>query len=279
MSPSCPSPQDLLRLLDGEATQNESAKLRAHLEGCASCRRHSDELARLIGDIAAPIAPAAGVDERVESLLRAVEAGVPPPRWQRQRPVAAWGGLVSVAAAAVLLMIVRLDTRPDGRFDARGGAPSGEISRRVGVSLYAPLARHVPLRKGARVPARTIFTAAYRNLDQAHDVHLLLFAVDARGDIHWLYPAFTDAHSDPAAVHLPFSVGETALPDSVALDHPALGRLRIFVVLARQPLHVSAVETLAGDRLQATALERRLPNTHVEELEVELTDGEEGAAR
>jgi hypothetical protein len=263
-------------MLDGEATQNESARLRAHMECCASCRQQSAELERLVGDIAAPVAPVDGVEQRVDSLLRAVEAGVPP-RAQRRRPMVRVG-LAGVAAAA-LLMIVRLYTQPDERFDARGGAPSGEISRRVGVSLYAPLARHVPLRKGARVPATTIFTAAYRNLDQARDVYLLVFAVDARGDIHWLYPAFTDARSDPAAVRLPFTAGETALPDSVALDHPALGKLRIFVVLARQPLHVSAVETLAGDQLRATALERRLPDTHIEELEVELTDGEQGATR
>jgi anti-sigma factor RsiW len=163
MSPTCPDPRDLLRLLDGEATQNESARLRAHVDGCAACRQRSAELGRLIGHVAAPIAPADGVEERIQSLLRAVEAGVPP-RAHRRRPpqlrTATWVGLAGVAAAAALLFVVRLAPRGDGRFEARGGAPSDEIGRRVGVSLYAPLARHVPLRKGDRVSTGAIFTAA-----------------------------------------------------------------------------------------------------------------------
>jgi putative zinc finger protein len=293
MSIGCPPAVDLIRLADGETTHNETARLRAHLEGCASCRRQSAELGQLLADIAAPVALAPAAD-RAQSVLRAIEAGVPLPGKPARRRLAAWTGLagVAAAAAAALVVLVHGAQEPDGErvvarggaasadgegLVARGGAASAAITRRVGVSLYAPLAGRVPVRGGARIPAPTLFTAAYRNLDREHDSYLLLFAVDARGDIHWLYPAFTDAHSDPEAVRLPFSAGETAMPDSVALEHPALGTLRVFSVLSPRAAHVSAIESLPRDQLHAADLERRLPHSHVEELAVELVDDTGGA--
>jgi hypothetical protein len=276
MSSSCPRSIDLVRLLDGEVTRNEEVRLRAHLETCGACRDESANVAQLLGDLAAPLArvPATGTD----SILRAIQEGRQAPAIPGRRPVARWTaafGLVA-AAAGVLFLVTGRGGVPAQDFQARGGATG--LGERVGITLYAPIARKVPLREGARIGSQTAFTASYRNLEEKQPVHLLLFGVDARGELHWLYPAFTDAHTDPAAIRLPFNRQETALPESVLLDDPALGTLRLFSVVTPDAVHVSTIESLPRSELTPATLERRLPRSHVEALSVLLVSDEKGSA-
>jgi hypothetical protein len=274
MSSSCPRSIDLVRLLDGEVTRNEEARLRAHLESCGACREESVNVEQLLGDLAAPLArvPSAGAD----SILRAIQEGRQAPPIPARRPVAKWTaafGLLA-AAAGVLFLVAGRGGVPGQEFQARGGAAG--LAARVGITLYAPIAHRVPLREGTRIGSQTAFTASYRNLEEKQPVHLLLFGVDARGELHWLYPAFTDGHSDPVAIRLPFNRQETALPESVVLDGPALGTLRLFSVVTPDAVHVSTIESLPRSELTPTTLERRLPRSHVEALSVVLVGDEKG---
>ena len=280
MSSSCPRSTDLLRLLDGEVTRNQETQLRAHLERCAACREQATRVTQLLEDIAAPFDPIACADGAKE-VLRAIQEGreaspLPAPR----KPVRFWAGAFAMAAAAALALWVSLGrgVLPQQTFQSRGDTRNEGFAHRVGIAVYAPIAHHAPLREGARIAAQTAFTAAYRNLEQKRSVHLLLFGLDSRGEIHWLYPAFTDANSDPAAIHLPYNPRETVLSDSVVLDRPALGRFRLFSVITPQPVHVSAIESLPRDQLAPAALEQRLPESHVEELDVVLVAAAEGTA-
>ena len=111
---ACPDKAMLLEaLLDGELDAVHAAEVEAHLAGCAGCRAALDELTamrqmlratgvreaapeRLKARIAAAVEPgaAAANDDRPVSALR------------RRAPMAAFGGIVGVAACFALALIV-----------------------------------------------------------------------------------------------------------------------------------------------------------------------------
>ena len=108
MTRECPRSEDLTRLLDGEATENQAARMRAHIASCARCERELAGIARLISDVAAP-APAAPAEASVARLMRRIEDGaalpVDPPRGRAltaRRYAALGAGAVAIAAAAAL---------------------------------------------------------------------------------------------------------------------------------------------------------------------------------
>ena len=88
------------------------------------------------------------------------------------------------------------------------------------------------------------------------------------------------------------------LPSDIAIGQPAVdlpragrgrqsGRVRRDRAVARQPgyrverraVGQHQVQALPGDQLRPASLERRLPNSHIDELDVELVADSEGALR
>ncbi len=275
MSSSCPKSSDLLRLLDGEITRNEEARLRAHLDGCPACKEQSRLIKQLLGDVAAPIEglDAAASVKQVLGTIRRQQAAPPQPSRSRMALRLGIGFGMAAAAALGLVMLHGHGSRLEGDFQMRGGTAGSALERRTGISLYAPFAQRRPLREGALLPTETAITATYRNLDEKRPVYLLVFGVDAQGEIHWLYPAYTEPSSDPEAIRLPFSSAETALPDSVVLENPAPGKMRVFSILTPHPLRVSAIESLKGAELTLAALQKRWTDCHVESISVTLQKG------
>ena len=106
------------------------------------------------------------------------------------------------------------------------------------------------------------------NLVFAAPAYLLAYALDARGEVHWLYPAFLDARSDPASVRLDASAVQRALPDSVILEDVPAGDLRFVFVVTRAPLRVSSVESIPPAARTPAALRARFPDARIDELAV-----------
>src|ERR1700678_2712837 len=106
----CPDEETLMLLLDGGVPKGESAALEAHIEGCAACRTHRDELRELLGDLRAPVP--LDVEGHVARVMRSVEKSeARPPKRPRARALGA--GLTSaLALAAGLFFFSR--TAPHG---------------------------------------------------------------------------------------------------------------------------------------------------------------------
>jgi hypothetical protein len=252
-----PTDEVLIRLLDGDLRENEGAALRAHLPACADCAKRFDELQQLIGTLAQPVS---GIDPEAEAVIvlrkiRVAEAAAPAPRFRTWL----WGSSGLLAAAAALILFVR--ARPiesTDQFTARGGARQPEIARKVGVDLDVTLVDH-----SARI------RGVFHNL-LPRPAHALVFAVDARDQVHWIYPGYTDEKTDPASVILPANTSQAAFPDGALLDAPAAGRLRIVTLVSPAPLHVSNVERLDAAARTAAALRDRFPSSDVREQSVVL---------
>ena len=111
----------------------------------------------------------------------------------------------------------------------------------------------------------------YRNLSRTVPLFALVFAVDAVNGVHWLYPGFTAAGDDPAAVALAASDTTRLMSETVVLDGVPAGPLRVIVVVSAERLPVSTIEQLRGDELSTAALARRYPAAAIIEQRLEVS--------
>jgi hypothetical protein len=146
---------------------------------------------------------------------------------------------VAVAASVWLVMgpwATSLDPQPPA-FVARGALTEPQI----GVFVLRPFAEPLPLSNASDAiepEARLAFT--YLN-PRGHR-HLMIFAIDARGAMHWYHPAWTDARITPRAVAIEPSAAPTELPE--AIRHRALprGPLRLVALFSGRDFDVRTVE-------------------------------------
>jgi hypothetical protein len=259
MTPRCPDREEWLSLLDGEATENRAALLRAHAEVCPRCAEALAQEERLVRDLAAPVPVSA---DGVQTVMRRLEQAEPRARRRAWRPwTLAVGGLA--AAAALVVVAVRPAPRDGGSFAARGKPVPW--SKKVGAELFALEPTPHRLQAGATLTPSTPLVAGYHNVD-ASAAYLMVFALDAQGETHWLYPGFTDAHEDPAALRLEPQQLQKLLPDSVMLDELPAGSLELITLIAREPLKVSQIESRPPIERGPVALRVRFPGARIESI-------------
>jgi hypothetical protein len=266
---SCPPSDDLVRLLDGELTENRANDVRAHVASCRSCRGELAACERLVADLATPLAARPDAQARVLERIAAETANAPRVARSRLR-IAGFGALAAGAAALVIMLNTngdRVSTGDEGTFTARGTPSAPSLARDVDVSLYASGNSLARLRDGAVVSADTAFAVSYRNLgDRAY---ALVFAVDHEREVHWIAPVYLSSHDDPASLPLPTTTTDVVLPRATLLDAPAAGALHLFVVVSRRPLHVSDVERMTGG-IDAAALQRSWPDANIRAFTLQI---------
>jgi hypothetical protein len=182
-------------------------------------------------------------------------------RWRAPLVVA-----LSALAAATVVVVVGGPRGPAVPEYTARGTPSpwhALVSTSMEVLGAAGTAR--PLRSGERlVPGDGIAVSA-RNGNARQAVYLMVFAVDARDEVHWIVPAWTDAAASPRSVELPPG-GTLPVPSGTTPESPAAGKLRVLTLLTRVPLDVRAVEsTLRAGRPLASGSDR-----HLQALEVQM---------
>ena len=209
---------------------------------------------QLVRDLCAPVAPP------IATLVARVMARLDDPPARPRWPFAALATAVAVAAGAVLWLALPRN----GELTARG-TTRDELPRLAGITLFALDGELRPLAAGSRVTTATAYVAAYRNAGRA-PAYALVFALDAAGDVHWLYPAFTDAATDPAAIALAPAPAPTLLADTVVLDEPAPGPLVLCSLVTAAPLHVSDIERMPH---ALAALRARWPDLDAVPVEVQ----------
>jgi hypothetical protein len=162
---------------------------------------------------------------------------------------APWRPVLSAGLATAFMVALGVTLWPAGRetslqpFAARGGEGVPSLHRHVGVDLLSAGQPPVLLRTGALLLPTTPLFARYRNLGEV-PAFLLLFAQDAAGELHWVYPAYLTPRDDPRSIALPPSVRDTPMSEAVVLDGPAAGPLQVFALVTSEPLRVLDVEAL-----------------------------------
>jgi hypothetical protein len=270
MSVPCPASDELTRLLDGELTENRAAQLRDHVADCPACAAELAAQELLLARLATPVPglpsahAMAALVARLDAADLAEAAGAAAAPTARRRPgPRAWAGLA--AAAAVLAVVWVAPWHREETFAPRGDGVAW--TQKVGVDLWALRGAPRRLAPNDALAPGVPLVASYSNLDPA-PAWLLAFALDERGEVHWLYPGYHDARTDPQALRLEGSVAQRALPESVVLEEVPPGSLRLVTVVSRSPLRVSDVEAAAPSDRRPEALRRRWPGARVDELVV-----------
>jgi hypothetical protein len=263
MNSPCPSNREWLSLIDGEATENRAAELRAHAGDCSRCAQELAMQRQLVRDLAAPVPVSS---DAVAAVMRRLEKAERPARRLGWRGWALTGGALAVAAVMAFLIVP--STGIDrGMFSARGHRVPWP--QKVGVEVWAIESSPRKLEAGSVLSPATPMVASYHNVDTAA-AYLLVFALDARGEIRWAYPGFEDAESDPASVRLEPLQMNKVLPDSVLLDGLPAGPLDLVTVISREPLRVSRIESLSGPERSVASLHARFSTARIESMSLRV---------
>jgi len=265
---ACPTETELLHFADAGLAPEQLGRIESHLRGCTACTEVVKGLRRLTADLAAQ-PPGTPIDMRahVAGIMTRIDAPAPErSNSQRRR----WFVTLSIAAAAAVTVVAwRPLLREQGEFTARGARSQATFSRDVGVQVYVKRGDLEPLASGSRVARDAAFTAGLRNLAKT-PAHLLLFAVDARREVHWIAPEYTQANTNPSAVVLGPSGEERLLPNAVVFDDLAEGTLRIVALIAGQPMQIADVERLTKDELNDAGIMKHFPRAELRQISVNV---------
>lgn len=266
--------EDLLRLLDGELTENEAVAAREHAASCDVCRAKMTVQERILRAVRAPVPTSRDTGALVEELMSRIarEDGVvgrsSARRSSRLVRGAVAGGIVVVAAGLALFVGW---PRGPSNFTARGGTGTGgdehpaevdTLSREVGVRVAYVDGATFRDANGAVVSSDTGYAAIVRNVGNV-PAYALVFAVDAANAVHWIAPMYVEPSADPPSIPIGPRTEDVAHRPVVALDRPVPGNLRFFAVVTRRPKHVSDVERHPFD---PTRLRAWMGDAVVEEL-------------
>jgi hypothetical protein len=262
---NCPSSDEIIGFVDGEASINAGKALALHLDSCSRCRGSAERVRGLAQQIGRAVGPGRPDPAFVAEVL-ARTAVEPAPR-----PLLGLALLGGALAAALALMLVlprsALDP-PVARGSLAGDGPEA-LARRLGV-LVSSEGRW--LEPGARFVAEE--GLRFRVANRSHSERfLLLFGVDRAGTVHWFHPAYLSARDDPSSIPVPATPEVRDLAEVVAPDGAAEGRFVIVALFTEQPVRVKEVEALLSNRptvAPGAVLERRWPKARVQQLEVEV---------
>jgi hypothetical protein len=213
----------------GQTTPAEDRAMWRHLSACPACREryHAHALLEAIDD----------GDGRARA--RRMQRGVFGPAPRRRRWVAGAAASVALACAALVIVVRAADDRA---FRARGDlASNGEAAAHLLVYRVTPNGE--ALRAGSTIGAGDALAFAYVNPRGAR--HLMVFAVDGAGRVHWYWPAWRRADEAPVAV--PIRTGTTPIELGEAVRHPlAPGPITIYAVFSSEQHRVRDWDAVAA---------------------------------
>ena len=270
---SCPPAETLARLIAEDLPLAEARDLERHLEGCTACAEKRAQTAALVAGLAGPLP---GLDRDGSRFVAGVVDRLDRPS-RRRVP---WR---LVAAAALVLLVLPVSylglrhAREPGRFTPRGARPSSSpavLETLVGVEpLRARGAAFVPLRAGARLSAADGLAFRYDNLSR-EQLYLLAFALDREGEVHWFYPAYLSASSDPLGVPLAAGVRGRLLPEVTRPEGVPPGPLRVVTVVGRRRVSVKQAERRLAGHDPGRPVAPLFPGAATEEWTVQMEGGD-----
>jgi len=249
-----PCPVDWHAYIEGELSQSQASDMDAHLEFCVDCRSELDKQKKLIRLLGRADEAFQDVDlsdallqaSREESDLR-----------DRRSRILVWvlaGFFLAAMSAGLWAWSWNQPSSAPHDPEAfrvkalRDGVP--ESDRWVAILPYRLLESGRTQRLGEQMAKDEALLLAYTNLGPKPYSYLMVFAVDARGRIHWYHPAYEKADEDPQST--PISKSSTGVELKEAIRHDlASGTLRLVAVFSHKPWRVSEIERMVGDMWDA----------------------------
>jgi hypothetical protein len=194
--------------------------------------------------------PESAVDSEVFVTRVMAACDAETPAASSRRPVIWLAATTLLAAAAALALVHHHQSVPRphaGVVAARGVTPtrvSATVQAFVG---RAALGQAAALLEGAELGPGDGILVRYSNPGESR-AFLMVFALDAAREVHWLHPAYLDAKSDPSSLELRPGVSEQTLDEVAEPENPAPGALEVYALLSEAPLTVKAIEARLAAR-------------------------------
>jgi hypothetical protein len=209
------------RLVQGECSPTEEAEAQAHLEGCALCQ---ERMALSREQVGAALPPMPALPETAAPEPSPAVAEVVPLRPRRAPWIAAAGGVMALAAAA----LITFRPAPDEVYTTRGGPDWFQLYRSDG-DVVTRVSTGETVAPGDRIGF---------SVDPGEaGAHVLIFGLDSTGA---LYPAWPGGNT-PAAGWLPGAEEPVDLALAILLDDTP-GTEHIVALACQEPLAWGALE-------------------------------------
>jgi len=230
------------RRFGGGLAVGDEAELRAHLPGCAACRRRY-ERHLLYGRLARDARPAK------ERLARGLGMRLQPKRLRWSARAVVTGAAGAVAAATLVVLVLGGDrplapgspargpTTPDvaarGRVTADGEAPAPVLF------VYRMVLGAPPALAEGQLRRDDELAFAYSNPGGRR--YLWIFGVDEHRHVYWYYPAWPEGTPAPGPFAAHTGAGPFELPDAVRQPLDG-GRVDLYAVVSDEALGVADIE-------------------------------------
>jgi hypothetical protein len=246
-----PRSETLAAYLEGEVTASEARAIAQALGESADLRRRFEQLGHIRETLRTSNSELDAID-LVPRIHRARSA------LGKHRPLARrrWAPIAAVAAGLSLVAGGAFwKAGSDAEFAAKGSIPSVfEQDRWAGVQIYRVNGERAPELLGPRVSNREALLFSYTNLGPRPFGYLMIFGVDAKGEVRWFHPAYETLGSDPASIAIEKGRANVLLPEQIRQDF-AGGPVTIYALFTQRALRVLEVEAwLRAHRGKTTAL-------------------------
>ncbi len=278
----CPDEDVLIALVD---EPDETSDVARHVARCTACMTKKEELVALFEDLRAPVR-----EYRAEALVSRVSREIVrstssrEPTKGRSARVLVVAALVTTLAVAAVMELTTSSGRSEGAFASRGEDAAPSARRDVDLE-FAVIARAAsgttvaPVTDGTVLRSTEPLLLSYATRTARLSYGFLCILVDARSEIHWLYPAFEDAMSDPSSIVLAPGQPSTPMDTAVTLEDVPSGPGRISCVVGSAPLRVSDVERLAPKERDPRGLSSSFPGADIRSWSVLVEARSEGGAQ
>jgi hypothetical protein len=168
------------------------------------------------------------------------------------RVMAAWAGALLTAAACVAVGFTFWPPhQPRGEvITARGGKNLGLTATVQAFVGHATAGAPPALLEGATLRPGDGILVRYSN-PAPKNVYLMVFAIDAKGTVHWIHPAYLSLSTNPTSLKLEPQATERVLPEVAEPEDPAPGAMQVYALLSREALDVQSVERRLAAATQA----------------------------
>lgn len=240
---------ELVRYSEGEVTRSQAQEIETWLTENPKDKRRLERLNQIAGNIRQldedPVDP--NLLEDIHHAIREL------PQEQRRSPYYKYKYLAAAGVALCTLVGVGVWAMSDranqpvpeqrSQFRIKSDGPlTNERENWAGISAYRlneKLAK--PESLGTKMVARDALLFSYTNLGQKPFKYLMVFAVDAVGEVFWYYPAYLQEDTNPTAIPIRSGVHEMELPEKIKHNIQP-GPLTIYGLFVDQTLPVSKIE-------------------------------------
>lgn len=258
----------LAAYLEGEVTTSERAAIDRELENSAQARSTLRQLQKIVEHLSASAHDLESID--LDARVRAAVHRPLPVRKAPRRMLAAWLSGVAACLGGLLLFLARAPDASEFRAKSNGGlvAPN---KRWAGIQIYRAIEHATPELLGSELSSSDGLLFSYSNLGSRPFDYLMIFAVDARGEVSWFYPAHEQLGENPESIAIRHERANVPLGEVIRQDFAA-GPLSLYGLFTREPRRVLEIEAWVkehGRPVAGSAIAR--PDEVMERIDARVT--------